>query len=258
MNYAVYIVAALVLIVLIALVALSISWLQKTVLRNIRSKTLSLISAYDELLEEKSQALAQLAAQEVRQVEVVVQTPSPEVPEARPEMSTAVLNTIQRSAASDYREADIGSYYQVIRENFSFDLKAVLPELEKVAPSGVGPATALLEKLDYDTVYQLSTLTREDQLQILRSVLTQPELALLEDHVLVNKDFSVLGFYDSLKAIAASEPGKARLRVSPSAAQYCTCPGTVEILGDPEICEGFQIEQDNRLYDFSIKTRELS
>lgn len=258
MNYAVYIAAALILGLLIALVALSIFWLQKRVLRNIRSKTMGLLSAYDELLEEKSHALAELKAPEP----VPEERETPGMPEPAQEngnqMSAVVLSTIERVTASAYRQEEIGSFYQVIRQNFSYSLEDVLPELEKTDPHCQGPATALLGKLDYETVYQLSTLSREDQVAILRSVLEDRELTLLETYLAQNPEFSMLDFFDSLTATAAGEPGPAKLLVAQGTGPYQGPKTNVEIVADPEICEGFQIEQDNRLYDFSIKTRELS
>lgn len=35
-------------------------------------------------------------------------------------------------------------------------------------------------------------------------------------------------------------------------------PDGVEVIVDPDICEGFQIEFNNTLYDYCIKGRELS
>ena len=58
MIYAIYIAAAAVVGVLIGFVVLSVTWLKKTVAKNIRSKTTELISVYDDLLEEKSRLFA--------------------------------------------------------------------------------------------------------------------------------------------------------------------------------------------------------
>ena len=62
MVYAVYILAAAGVGLLIGFVVLSIALLRKTVSSNIRSKTISLMSVYDELLEQKSRELAQMTA----------------------------------------------------------------------------------------------------------------------------------------------------------------------------------------------------
>ena len=57
MVYIIYIAAAVAVGLLIGFVTLSIMWLRKSVSENIRSKTVGLLSIYDDLLEEKSREL---------------------------------------------------------------------------------------------------------------------------------------------------------------------------------------------------------
>ena len=82
MIYAIYIAAAAVVGVLIGFVVLSVTWLKKTVAKNIRSKTTELISVYDDLLEEKSRELAALEAKQATIPQQSVSSREPETAQA--------------------------------------------------------------------------------------------------------------------------------------------------------------------------------
>ncbi|MBQ9648398.1 MAG: hypothetical protein IJV43_08575, partial [Oscillospiraceae bacterium] len=77
----------------------------------------------------------------------------------------------------------------------------------------------------------------------------------LEDYAAVALRFDCIAFYDALKAGAAAEPGPAKLRVAPQDVKLY--PAWLDVTVDEDICEGFQVELDNVLYDYAIKTREI-
>ena len=177
MVYAIYIAAAAAVGLLIGFVVLSIGWLRKTVSRNIRSKTLGLLSVYDELLEKKSRDLAARAAVSE---ETPGRTDSPvgQGPVTAAQLSappslraSELLDMAERSGGAVYRDREIGGLYLKIRENFSFRLDELLTVLDCSPREWGGPASRLLEQLDYDTVYRLSTISAEEQIQVLKEAL---------------------------------------------------------------------------------------
>lgn len=264
MIYAIYIGAAAVVGLLIGFVALSIVWLRKTVSNNIRSKTVGLISVYDELLEERSQALAELE----QESEEGPDGPSPLVehkpdPAAEPSgpaplRAAELLRLTERSGGAAYRDRAVGSVYLKIRENFSFRLEEILPLCRGTSAGQSGPAQRLLAQMEFDTVYRLSTLPSEQQTEILRQTLPTDGLALLDSYQSTHTPFLALGFYDYLKSAADMEPRPACLRVPAGIAAGKMTRSGVRIVPDREICEGFQLEKDRLLYDYSIRARELS
>ena len=141
MAYAIYIAAAAVIGLLIGFVALSVLWLKSTVMKNIRSRTLGLISVYDELLEEKSRELTELAehdawqsgkAEETEAATVGRGNISPRTGEGAEALSAAqMLQMTERSGGAVYRERTLGSVYRKIRESFAFDPNEILAELEE-------------------------------------------------------------------------------------------------------------------------------
>ena len=164
----------------------------------------------------------------------------------------------QRAGGAMYRDEAMGGVYRKIRENFSFRLDDILPALRSDTEAAVSPAAELREALDYDTVWRLSTLPEEYQLAVLRDTLSGEQAELLNAYLARHEKFNVLDFYENLRAIAELEPGSARLRVPQGLVPEILTQNGVEIIPDAGICEGFQLEEGNVLYDYCIKTRELS
>lgn len=255
MSYLIYIAAAVVIGLLIGFVALSIGWLKKTVLRNIRSKTMGLLSVYDELLEQKSLEIQEAEA-EKRRLEAAAMVPE-ETPIPEDEAPVAAYIPGDMGLGADYRDGNLGGVYRKIRQNFSYRVDELVPELTRKAVQGPGPAERLLQELSWDTVYRLSTLPAEEQIVVLRESLAPEAQQLVEDYNDSAQHFSALEFYDYLRSRAEAEPKPVRLRVSPERWERDEDYPGLEILADEQICEGFQVEAEHQLYDYCIKAREL-
>ena len=261
MIYAIYIAAAAVVGVLIGFVVLSVTWLKRTVAKNIRSKTTELISVYDDLLEEKSRELAALEAKQATIPQQSVSSREPETAQAEAVAATLpaseMLGMAERSGGAVYRDDTVGKTYLKIRENFSFRMEELLAAVSDVPKTQSSVAGRLLEQLDYDTIFHLATMDANDQVAILKGALPTEEACLLEDYLAGNKTFCILEFYDHLRALADAESKAVRLRVPVAAANTQTAQAGVEIVPDEEICEGFQMEADQVLYDYCIRAKEL-
>ena len=264
MVYAVYIAAAAVIGLLIGFVALSVLWLKKTVLKNIRSKTLELISVYDVLLEEKSRRLKELDRQEITEVSGHEETNN-EVNADLPKGSdraglcaSELLGMTERSGGAIYRERMLGELYSKIRSNFSFNTDEIISQLsEKKTSEKESPANKILRELNPDTVYRLSELEPEAQVTILREAFGEENAELIDNYLKKHAVFNALDFYDYLLFLAAVKNNSIKLSVPKGAIPERTEYGDVTVIPDDEICEGFLLEENNILYDYCIKAREL-
>lgn len=259
MLYA-YIGAAVVVGLLIGFVLLCVIWISRKVSEGIRIKTVDLISAYDSLLEVRSGELAEIE-EKISQYQADATTNGPAVePSQAPAYTVSggsILNAAERIGSAVYRDTSIGQTYQKIKDAFRLEPMAMLQSLQGASGTqSAGAATILLSELPYNTVYQLSVLPQDEQIRILRESLSGSALSILNDYQAAHETFSAIAFYDHLRAVAAMEPQQPRLRVSPS--DKGTYPDDIEVIVDPDICEGFQIEFNNTLYDYCIKGRELS
>lgn len=259
MLYA-FIGAAAVVGALMGSVLLCVIWISGKVSDGIRSRTLELISAYDTLLETRSRELAE-AEERIRRSQAVGEggTAETAVPQVSPCAGDggAALSAVARLGSASYRDALLGETYRRIRGAFRVEPAQRLRSLRQAAgKQTAGPATVLLDALPYDTVYRLSALPGEEQRRLLRECLDDGGRTLLDGYQAANGRFSGIGFYDYLQTAAAMEPHPPRLRVSPG--DTGAYPAGVEVVADPDICEGCQIEYNNTLYDYSIRGRELS
>jgi len=256
-----YIGAAAVVAILIALITVSVLWLAERVTKEIRDKTVDLIAAYDVLFVKRSR---ELEALEERQRELSSKGQKKEafaVSLAGTEKNTTTdsvfLNVAERYSTTGYRESAMGWTYRRIKDGFTHTPREVLAQLSvSTVPGKEGPATRLLKELPYDTVYRLSLLSSEEQQEVLRSALPEESKGFLDTYLSTQRQFHVIEFYDYIQAAAQLEPRKPRLWVSP--VEKGPFPEGVEVLVDTDICEGFQLEVNNILYDYCIKGRELS
>ncbi len=263
MEYIIYIGAALVIGLLIGFITLSVIWLRKTMLRNIRSHTLDLISVYDDLLEEKSRELAALQQEISHREEALAEKvqedqPIPEQDSSKPEVSPSTLLAIaEQAAGATYRDDTAAATYHQIRDSFSFEMEEIAPMLARQPQMQDSAAANLLKELPYETVYQLSTLTEDEQLAVLASSLSDEGCVLLEEYLSEHAQFQVFAFYDSLKSSAAARPQETKLYVPDGVNLQKQSYRSFDVAVDSNICEGFQLETDGKLYDYSIKTKEL-
>lgn len=259
----IYLAVAVVVGILIGLVTLCVIWTTRVVGQSVRDRSLTLLSTYDGLLEDRSLRLKELdrelerAKAELEQLgqsgPADASAPAGDSAEGDP---MAFLKAVERISATEYRDAGGGTLYRRIRENFDFSPEDVLPAVAAEPVRQVGPAGRLLEKLEYEAIYRLSTLPREEQAELLGQVLPPEERDLLEDYAGLHTQFDCIAFYDYLQSRAAEEPKPVCLRVPPTgtAGNY---PDQVRVVVDEEICEGFQVEVNNMLYDYCVKMREM-
>lgn len=277
-----YTAAAVVAGLLIGFVMLSVIWTVRRTSRSIREKSVSLLGTYDELIEEKSRALQGLQKElrEVRQERdallseakkagsaPVPETDGRETAEASP---SVFLRTAQRLGAASYRDAAAGETYHLIREGFSYFPAEKVDALLFQEKKAKGAAGKLLSELPYETAYRLATLPEGQQHELLSGTLSGTAKELLGKFDEAHPRFDTIRFYDWLKGEAASEPGPIVLYLPPgkgaegmrSRIRRAESGGaghglrSLVVKEDDSICEGFQIEADNVLYDYCIKTEE--
>lgn len=262
MVYA-YVGAALAVGLLIGVIALAIVWMSRKVTKDIRQRTVSLISSYDALLEKKSEELhrseqeseAETETESVRKKEYVSYDKPAVQRISSVQDEKIVLNYAEIMNSSTYMGADYGAVYKIIRNGFTSNPEQAIAE--HVSYTGQqGPATKILNELDYETIYKMSILDRDEQVSLLEESLEGEQKVLFDEFCASHRQFSIIEFYEYLQSVAVTEPRRAVLYVSPRDAGRAY-PGSVDVVVDETICEGFQIETDNKIYDYSIKEREI-
>lgn len=255
-----YIGAAVIIGLLVGFVALAILWLTRSVGSSIESKTIRVISGYDDLLEEKSRELAKAQARisELTQNEEVRITPEKIVVENNQDGSTTnFINVAQRISNTVYRDGSVGEIYHKIRQGFVCDTKKIFSDLnieDKVIDEGL--YTKLLKTISFDLVYKLCTLPADVQYNLLIENIPVEFKGIIEEFANDHINFDSLEFYNHAQDRAELEPKPTIIRVAPGTITQ-GYPKSAVVVVDNDICEGIQIEMKNTLYDFCIKTREI-
>lgn len=159
------------------------------------------------------------------------------------------------------QKQDFFADYLKIRSAFRANPAQVLKDFPKENPSAGNVAwyREMLDKLSFDSVYKISCLQEEQQKEVLREVFSEEEREVLDAYVeSLSYPFSVTEFVLYLKAksreaddtvyLFAREPEN--LGVTPTSEQLKLCK-------DENLCEGFQVMQGNRLYDYGLRSSEM-
>lgn len=257
MSYA-YIGVAAVVGILIGFVTLSIFWISKTVQNNIHRRTLELLTDYEDLLAERSRELALLEARIANAQPQEVAQEAAEQEMLYSEVAPAfVLKAAERISTTSYRDVGLVERYRQIQTAFQCPVEDILSRLPNAGAGGEGgAATRLLQQLDFDTVYNLTTLSGEEQHQLLVEVIPQEAQWIVQEYQEQSRIFNIIEFYTYLQGKADQEPHDTVIRVPVGMAQQVAPPHTV-FVEDQGICEGIQVEMGNLLYDFCIKAREI-
>lgn len=260
MNY-IYIATVLVMLILILLTGMSIMILVNNTSKNIRDKTMELISIYDGILEGKSQELHLTKVQ----IESAAQKHAQPNEGAKETISTTIhqpqglsmnsVGTVENIEKANYVNTEVASLYQLIRQHFSHDAKKLLKDFpEDIKNPKKGIYSNLLEELSYENMYDLSFLSCKEQVDCLLETLDSCYHELIHQYE-ENNNFSSIEFYAYLQEQSAMEGKQAIVYVSP-AAKIKEIEG-VQVKINEAICEGIQIEINHVLYDYAIQKKEI-
>ena len=246
----------IIMVLLIAFVVLILRSLAATAGVRIRQDMRRMLNSYDALLEEKGKSLKALqdecaavkaALEKLDSSSMEKPGKVEEVPAEQPMGAATVPNAVT------YRTSTLGRGYGAIRDQFRLSVEEeqyivdqVLEEMEDNSQGRGKLAAALREKLSFETVFRVAQLSAEEQLELLDTSLEDGDWTLLRDYWDENgeKPFDVMAFCNWLDVLAQLEGEAVIVR------------GEDSIGG--QICEGIQVIAGNRLYDYSIKEREIS
>lgn len=116
-------------------------------------------------------------------------------------------------------------------------------------------AKKILDKLNFQAIYDLSGLTEDVQLEVLEEVFTKPEKLLLKEYRDESEDkehFDLLEFLNWVKQILHRESPRLLASVGDENEDYSDISENVVCKFDQNVCEGIRIVYQNKLYDYSI------
>lgn len=225
----------------------------------IRADMARLLKAYDKVIDGKNAEIDRLN----REKEVPAgqeEVPAPVLTSAGEEEETLLPPSLPKTAA--YRADGFGEGYGSVRAAFRMDAQDRETLTQEILEQESGEnlrgeaAAGLLNALGFETVFSLSRLQPDEQLEVLDTTLNDRDWTLLRDFCEERgegKPFDVTAFWNWLKDVAALEGTEVSVRC-----------GDAQVSEEEnldyraQICEGIQIRAGGRLYDYSIQEREIS
>ena len=113
----------------------------------------------------------------------------------------------------------------------------------------------VVEKLNFQAVYDLCSIQKEEQLQVLKECLEPKEQKLLLEYLEgMNEaeEFEILSFLDFLKKVKSDNDPHLFVNVGENEEDYSNEERKIVCSIDMNICEGLKIVYQNKIYDYSI------
>jgi hypothetical protein len=186
----------------------------------------------------------------------------------------AAARSTAREQAADYLEIRQGLYtserfaeeYRAIRDNFQIDAAdCVRRSLEqmaaeptnRVAAARARAAQDILEEITLSSIYELSTLSSELQIDILSEMFTPEQLELLHEYAESVSEFQGYRFLFWLKDYIFANGEQVTVCTNGATEDFATLDGRIVTERDSSICEGIYLLSKGRKFDYSIRNREI-
>jgi len=216
-------------------------------------------SVFDELVVHKEDRLFDLMAQ----IEAAEARLAQDEGEAAAQQAQAPQQESFATPAADYVDQDFPQEYREIRENFVFDKDRVLRGVLARIPEGQGAADVaaarrILEEIDGDAAYELATLSAEDQLGVLAEAFDDAQRRLLDAYAQGRRRFDSPEFFAWLRRFVFEHGDEVLVRTGDKAEDFGGADKRVRTEYDEALCEGMYVISQGKLYDFSIRNKEIT
>lgn len=163
--------------------------------------------------------------------------------------------------AQPMQKQDFFSDYRKVRECFhgkQEEVIAQIPMQDKAVTVKYGLVCKILEKLSFDSLYEISCLPEEKQLLVLDEVLDAKEKTILAEYrESRNGVFDCAEFYSYLKNKQAEYDDTIYYFVGKEEDTEGITDERVRPCADEAILEGFQLLHGGYLYDYGVRSSEL-
>ena len=215
------------------------------------------VAAYDRLIEEKSRELSELEAG----------VNPPEMPAPAPSVGPIDRPAPDPLPSTPYARGSFADNYRVVRDTFSFKTADAVREALRHAPaaepgraSRCAAARELRAMLDHDTLFELISLARDRQLDVLRGALDGSQRALLDDYCSERSwtgAFDLTHWHDAV-ILADSDEVVVTVgeheHVDPASLRF---DRPVRVCTSPDVCEGVLVRVGGTLYDYALRSKDL-
>lgn len=160
----------------------------------------------------------------------------------------------------DFREEEFFNNYKKIKKNFKVDVEQVITNFVKEHKNTPEQETLydtlfkLKMKFNEKSIYELLTLTGEDQYAILSEILTVDEKRLIdfENRFKNDRKFSILVFLEEINNILKENDPTIYVYLSEIKEEYGKISKRIKLFEYKNMSEGVIIHYKGKMYDYSI------
>lgn len=251
-----FIAALLVMALITAFIFVLLRMLAANTGDRIRDKIIVQIQAYDVLLQRKEAELTALRREiEIENKKRNTKLESNQHKEVVPYGVFVLPETV-------YCREDFYDDYTRMREKFQFnhqdEILQIYQEHEQMQDmERIALLDGLADKLTLDNVYKISLFHSEEQIELLKEILNQEEQAVMEDYIRAHKNFQCIEFHQWLSMQRLLLDKQCIVKTAHKEENYNGIGKWITTIYDENLCEGFQIQSGNRLYDYGVRRSEL-
>jgi len=261
--FAVFAAIFLVMGVMIYFITLSLRIVTENASKKVNSYFLSKLQEYDADFEDKLEELEQLQ-EEKENLQQEIKILKMDHSAMQPSRFYKPRPVIRDSYIPLARYIDNGFFedYKLAKTLLVMDKAQIIRDiLEKFPYTGdkirYQLAHGILERFNFEAVYDMCTISRKEQLLLLNEELTDKEMVLFEEYAKeVNltdvNDFNMFGFRSWLSEVVYLESPMLVAYLGDPDEDYSYVSPYVDCQYDKNVCEGIRIVYQKRLYDYSI------
>jgi len=158
-----------------------------------------------------------------------------------------------------YREENFFFNYKELKQKFDFDKEELIKEFinehhDKKHEKDYKTLTNFKKKFDKEAIYQLMTLTGTEQINILKTILTDKEKELIDlENIIKDKNkFNILNLFEKIDEMILEINPSINVYVSKYDKDYNYIDPYIKTFHYKNMSEGIIIEYKGKRYDFSI------
>lgn len=251
-----FIAALLVMMLITAFIFVLLRMLAANTGDRIRDKIIMQIQAYDVLLQRKEAELSALR----RQIENENKKQNTKQQTGRHKEVVPYGVFVLPEAV--YCREDFYDDYTSMREKFQFNHQDTILQIYQEHEQAqdmerITLLDGLADKLTLDNVYKISAFHSDEQIELLKEILSQEELAVMEDYIRDHKDFQCIQFHQWLSMHRLLLDKQCIVKTAHKDESFDNLGKWITTIYDENLCEGFQVLSGNRLYDYGVRRSEL-
>ena len=246
-----YIPALIIVIVLNIFMFIALKNMVGTINKETKSYFVDKLQNYDDLIKVKEEKLAEIEKNiNNKNINEEVNNNEIEANNYNVELDIDVPN---------YLNEDIFKQYKKINETFVVKEKEIILDfIDKNLDTSdlklYNTLESMNNKFSFDKMYELSTLSSEEQINILKEIINDDELNLLNEYIEnIRDEFSVLKFNKYIDEEMIKHDPVIYVKTGNKNENFDNLGKYIKTIYDDGICAGIQIIYKNKIYDYALE-----